>query len=591
MKNLSPAQLKQLREIFDAAISEEASRRDAFVKNACGTDTDLRAAVNQLLRAHSRETVWLDKPLLHLRELPTGDNNWPGTEIGPYRVECQLGRGGMATVLLADREIGRVSLKVALKLIHPSLMSNEEMRRRFEHEKEILAALDHPSIARLLDVGSTIDGTPYLVMEYVPGERLDEHCRHRGLNLEDRLSVFCQMCEVVDYAHSRGVIHRDLKPSNVIINSEGRLKLLDFGIAKVSGVSDQFASGLTGSGISPMTVDYASPEQIQGGEISKQTDVYSLGVMLYELLTGIHPWRNAGESLPAVLHAICEVNPLTPSSAVLECPLPDAETATSGGASRKTDDRLIQLSGQLSGDLDSIILKALRREPQWRYSSAGALAEDIRRHIAGDRVLARQDTLKYRTERVLRKILHARDATFHSQGMMLCTAGLLGTVILYERYQISAGAKASVSYQRNGVLIGVWLLWAISEGRRAMRAGRLSTVDQRSWTLFTAITVVLGVMTILGDARNVAGPEELALFWNAALSIGMLTVGLQADRLLTAGGLVLFLSVIAAILDPNRLYLWLAGGLLAGMSVPGAWLAFRPLRDANASARVARQRS
>ena len=589
MNNLSPAQLKRLREIFDAAISQESSRRESFVKHECGADADLHAAVQQLLRAHALETVWLDKPVLHLAEPPTSDDNWTGTEIGPYKVERQLGRGGMATVLLAHREIGRVSLKVALKLIHPSLLSNEEMRRRFEHEKEILAALDYPDIARLLDVGSTADGTPYLVMEYVPGERLDEYCRHRGLSLEDRLNLFCQICEVVDYAHSRGVIHRDLKPGNVIINPEGRPRLLDFGIARVSGESGQFATALTGSGMSPMTVDYASPEQIQGSDISKQTDVYSLGVMLYELLTGIHPWRNAGESLPAVLRAICEANPVSPSSAVLECPVPDAETATSTAVNRKSPDRLIRLSGQLSGDLDSIILKALRKEPQWRYSSAGALAEDIRRHLAGDRVLARQDTLKYRTERLLRRILQARDTTFHSQGMMLCTAGLLGAVLLYERHQISTGAKAIVSYKRNGVLIGVWLLWAISQGRRAMVAGRLSTVDQRSWTIFTAITVVLGVVTILGDARNVADPEELALFWNAALSIGMLTVGLQADRLLTGGGLIVFLSVIAAILDPGRLYLWLAGGLLAGMSVPGAWLAFRAARAAHASAKAASQ--
>lgn len=329
---------------------------------ARGDEAHFRAAVDQLLEGHESNGAWMDRGM--------SEDRWEGRQVGPYRIVRHIGSGGMAAVYLAERAIGRARQQVALKLIRPNLQTNAQLRGRFEHEREILASFDHPSIARLLDIGSTPDGLPFLVMEYVEGDRIDIYCQQRELRIEERLELFCRACDVVDYTHSKGVIHRDLKPGNILVALDGTVKLLDFGIAKVLERDAQLASTLTRTGASPMTIGYASPEQVRGDAVSPRTDVYSLGVMLYELLTGSHPWRKDGLGMHAIARAICEEQPSAPSFVTGP-----------------------ELSRQLVGDLDSILLKALRKEPEWRYESPGDFAADIRRHIAGARVLARNETL------------------------------------------------------------------------------------------------------------------------------------------------------------------------------------------------------
>jgi serine/threonine protein kinase len=580
--DLTLAQLGKLRQIFDAAAEQNPRNRSAFIAEACGSDEALRREVEQLLDAHESETAWIDRPLLDVvplepRASGSAALSWEGREIGAYRVVREVGSGGMATVYLAERQIGKVRQHVALKIIRPIFTTNEQMMRRFEQEREILASLDHPNIARLLDIGSNEEGIPYLAMDFVEGERIDVYCDARKLGVVDRLELFCTACAALQYAHSKDVVHRDLKPSNILITSEGIVKLLDFGIAKVLRVEDGTGTFLTESGAALMTIEYASPEQVRGGRIGPQSDVYSLGVLLFELLTGCRPYRIEGRLMHAIAQAICEEQPMSPSSAVkdpgVERHLADSNAPTAQHAVPLDPTERDDLSRRLSGDLDSIILKALRKEPEWRYASASEFSADIRRHLAGSRVMARDETFRYRLERILRRLLYPATGVFHTQGTMLFTAGLLGVCFLMERHEILSGRQHAVNSVLDLSAVAVWVCWAVWEGRRMTRVGRFSALDRQSWIVFTALTVVLGVLSLVSELRIVITPEAMAIFWNAGLAIGLLIVGMQASRVLTAGGVALFLSAVVASFYPQLEYLCLAGGMLLGMVVPGLALA------------------
>ena len=574
---LTSSQLSRLRQIFDAAAEQAPDSRDAFLARACGGDEALRLEVEQLLSAHESNTAWIDRPILDA--LPPERSSWEGRRIGPYRIVREIGSGGMATVYLAEREIGKVVQPVALKIVRPVFTTNEQILRRFEHEREILASLDHPSIARLLDIGSTEDGIPYLVMDYVAGERIDVYCDTRKLGVPERLELFCTACEAIQYAHSKGVVHRDLKPSNILVTSDGSVKLLDFGIAKVLRVEDRDRTLLTETGATLMTIEYASPEQIRGDEVGPQSDVYSLGVLLFELLTGRRPYRTEGRMMHSVAQAICEEQPIAPSSAVSDPTLDrsgvdsNAPTVQQSTVSPKMRQR--DLSRELSGDLDSILLKALRKEPKWRYASPAAFCADIQRHLAGSRVLARDDTFRYRMERLVRRLVYPSTGVFHTQGMMMFTAGILGVGFLLERQQILSGRKREVNALLNLSAVALWFCWALWQGRRMTSAGKLSALDRQSWTVFTAITVVLGILSLISELRIVITPEAMAIFWNAGLAIGLLIIGMQTSQALTAGGVILFVSAVIASFNPDVEYLWLAGGILGGLVAPGLWLALR----------------
>jgi non-specific serine/threonine protein kinase/serine/threonine-protein kinase len=334
--------------------------------------------------------------------------------IGPYRLIREIGRGGMGTVLLAVRSDDAFQKRVAIKILKRG-MDTEAIVRRFRTERQILASLEHPYIAGLLDGGTTADGLPYFAMEYVEGQPIDEYCDSRALDTTARLQLFGKICAAVQYAHQNLIIHRDIKPANVLVTAEGTPKLLDFGIAKLLNpeLGGQTLAP-TLEGLQLLTPEYASPEQVRGLPVTTATDVYSLGVLLYELLTGRRPYRITSRNPADVARIVCDSEPVRPSTAVTqiqddsapaEAVTQRARTAASH-TSRFDRSRTVdadRLRKRLAGDLDTIVLKALSKEPSRRYASVDQFSEDIRRHLAGLPVIARNDTLTYRAAKFVRR--------------------------------------------------------------------------------------------------------------------------------------------------------------------------------------------
>ena len=353
-----------------------------------------------------------------------------GRRLGPWEVERQLGHGGMGAVFLVRRADGAFEQRAALKLIRPGLASMQ-LVRRFRDERQVLASLDHPNIARLLDGGATDDGLPFLVMEYVEGTTIEEHCDRHALDLPARLELFLLVCAGVEHAHRRLVVHRDLKPSNVLVTAAGVPKLLDFGIAKLIGPQPgEETQVLTQAMFAIGTFAYASPEQLLNGPVSTATDVYSLGVMLYRLLAGRHPYALDGLPLTKSLRMVCDVVPPPPSRAVL---------AAAGGAAERARAHVLR------GDLDNIVLKALRKDPEGRYPSVAAFADDLRRHRDGLPVTARRGSLRYRAGKFVRRHRWGVAAA----GLLLATllAGLAGTTWQAHR-ALEAARRAELERQK-----------------------------------------------------------------------------------------------------------------------------------------------
>ena len=310
-----------------------------------------------------------------------------GGRIGPYQVVTEIGRGGMGAVYLAVRADDQYHKRVAIKLVKKG-MDSEDILARFRHERQILANLDHPNIARLLDGGTTEEGVPYFVMEHIEGVPIDRYCLDRALPVPARLRLFRQVLAAVHCAHQNLVVHRDLKPGNILVTSDGTPKLLDFGIAKLLRPEGTVTQTLTTHRV--MTPDYASPEQVRGEAITTATDVYSLGVILYELLAGRRPYRVQGVGLEELQRVVCHEDPTRPSAAVTRL--------DEGQATLRADERprLERLRRELKGDLDNVVLMAMRKEPARRYASAEQFSEDVRRHLEGLPVIARSDTPGYR---------------------------------------------------------------------------------------------------------------------------------------------------------------------------------------------------
>ena len=366
-----------MRTLFDAACALPADARDAYLARECADDPSLHEEVAGLIGADERAAERLGHAVRDAASSAAhaAANAAPaeGQRIGPWRIVRELGHGGMGAVYLAERVDGAFTQQVALKLIRRG-MDSEQILQRFEGERQILASLNHPQIARLVDGGLTTDGAPWFAMELVEGDPIDRYCTAHSLPVNDRLRLFAEVCRAVSFAHSRLVVHRDLKPDNIFITQRGEVRLLDFGIAKV--LADQGdGTALTRTAMRVMTPGYASPEQVRGEQVGTATDVYSLGVVLYELLTGTRPHDLEGKTLAEVERIVSETAPMRPSTRV-------SHTG--------------RLSKQLRGDLDVICLKALRQEPERRYASVEALHQDIIRHLDGRPVLARPDTVRYR---------------------------------------------------------------------------------------------------------------------------------------------------------------------------------------------------
>ncbi|NNM04700.1 MAG: serine/threonine protein kinase [Gemmatimonadetes bacterium] len=397
---MDPVRWQRVQEIFTGALEQPPAARLEAVRVSCRGDEELFREVLSLLESADTATDYFTDLADRSGVTPPAEvdvDELVGRTVGPYRLVGRLGCGGMGVVFLAKRDDDHFEKDVALKLLRLGLDSGEG-HQRFLRERQILAGLEHPGIARLLDGGVTDDGTPYYVMEYVEGLPIDEFCDENNLTIGERLSLFLDVCEAVDHAHRHLVVHRDLKPGNILVGSEGRVKLLDFGIARVL---DQMGSeaGTTLSGLGrPMTLAWASPEQIRGEPITTSSDVYSLGLLLYSLLTGFHPYRRAFTSPADAERVICDQEPTTPSVRLAE--VESDEQARVGEARGTSVDGLRSV---LSGDLDAIVLMALRKEPARRYLSVADLADDIRKYLEGRPVRAHKDSLGYRASRFMRR--------------------------------------------------------------------------------------------------------------------------------------------------------------------------------------------
>jgi WD40 repeat protein/serine/threonine protein kinase len=407
---MTPERWQRINEVLDAVLEREEVERAGVLAHECADDRTLRREVESLLSSLKQAGGFMEEPPVEsVAEMFDGGRFVVGQSIGPYKVLSEIGRGGMGMVYLAERADKTYSKLVAIKLVRPGPYYPEVMQR-FRLERQILADLDHPNIARLLDGGTTEGGLPYVVMEHIAGVPLTEYCDRRKLSITERLNLFRTVCSAVQFAHQNLIIHRDLKPTNILVTDAGGVKLLDFGIAKLLK-PDPHAGGeaLTRTGQHLMTPEYASPEQVRGGPMTTSSDVYSLGVVLYELLTGHHPHGPSTGGLLELETAICNEEPERPSVVVGRV---SSETLTDGttrtkctpeGVSSTREGRPERLRARLRGDLDKIVLKALRKDARERYLSAEQLSEDIRRHLRGEAVIAQKTTLVYRGGKFIRR--------------------------------------------------------------------------------------------------------------------------------------------------------------------------------------------
>ena len=397
---MNPEHWERIKEIFASAVERHPSERAEFLHQACGGDESVRAELESLLSSYDSEKSSTSKA----PPAAQGAEDLAGQKIGPYQVIRQIGVGGMGAVYLAARADDVYSKRVAIKLVQTGI-DKQEIARRFRHERQILATLDHPNIARLLDGGTTERGLPYFVMDYVEGTRIDEYCDSHKLSISERIKLFRDVCSAVTYVHQNLVVHRDLKPSNILVTAEGIPKLLDFGIAKL--LKPEMFSNLADATMAEfrlMTPGYASPEQVRGEPVTTASDVYSLGVILYELLTARRPYRLNTDAPGEVLRAVCDQEPERPSAAAIR--MTEDEKGKGSSPEALADKRATvpeKLRRQLSGDLDTIVLKALRKEPQRRYASVERFSDDLHRYLAGRTVSAQRDTWSYRAEKFVRR--------------------------------------------------------------------------------------------------------------------------------------------------------------------------------------------
>ena len=383
--------------LFHAALRLGAAEREKFLRENTD-DAELYTEVKELLVVH-QDSDFLQKSVFEtaLRFIAKSPE-FSGRRVGAYQIIGELGRGGMGAVFLAIRIDGAFERRVAIKMLPRSIIS-DAMTQRFQRERQILANLNHRFIARLFDGGAT-DGAPYFVMELVSGRSITEFCRYRNLTVRERLDLFLKVCEAVGYAHSQGVVHRDLKPSNILVTDQGAPKLLDFGIAKFLANSPTPISETT-TGFSFLTPEYASPEQVSGLPVTPLTDVYSLGIILYELLTDTRPYDFVNRSPAGIARVICESEPKLPSSVAVRHLTAAENRVTRSNEQETKDDE--KRTDQLNRDLDFIVLMALRKDPARRYQSVAEFDADIKRFLGGFPVKAAPDSLVYRSRKFIKR--------------------------------------------------------------------------------------------------------------------------------------------------------------------------------------------
>jgi eukaryotic-like serine/threonine-protein kinase len=426
----------KVRGILERALELAPDGRAAFLEGACSGDRVLRQEVDSLIASHERASTDFLEPDAFAAAAAGGvsspTESLTGKRVGAYQIVEEIGAGGMGSVYRAVRADDQYRKQVAVKLVRGGL-GDAYRRQRFRAERQILANLDHPNIARLVDGGALEDGQPYVVMEYVPGAQpIDQFCDSHGLSVSARLRLFRTVCSAVTYAHQHLVIHRDLKPANILVTESGEPKLLDFGIAKILDADAAGTGDATVTVLRPMTPEYASPEQVRGEPMTTASDVYSLGVVLYGLLTGQRPYPGTSRVPHEIAQAVCDVQPEKPSTAIYRA---DAVADPPEGTREK-------LRRRLRGDLDNIVLKALRKEPERRYASVEQFSEDIRRHLKGLPVMARPDTFWYRGG----KFVNRHKAAV--LGAALAVAALVAGLVMTLRETYVARAERARAEQR-----------------------------------------------------------------------------------------------------------------------------------------------
>ena len=445
---ITPERWHRASEIFaDALEHDEGEVREAYLRQACGDDHALLQQVRALLDAESRSPNALrmtqfaqamaGRAGAGAEAAGDGAAHWIGRRLGAYKIVSEIARGGMGLVFKGHRDDAEFNKDVAIKLVRASV-DQTRLIERFKAERQILATLDHPNIARLIDGGSTTEGWPFLVMEFVDGEPITAYASRHALDVNARLDLFTSVCATVHFAHQRLVVHRDLKPSNIFVNQQGEVKLLDFGIAKMLEAPAAVGTPGEATTMLAMTPAYASPEQIRNEPITTASDVYALGVVLYELLTGQSPYKSKKTQPLDLAKEICETDPERPSTVVGRT---DVDTVGPQTLGIDAPD-LKRLQRGLRGDLDNIVLMALRKDPLRRYASSEQLAGDIRRYQRNQPISARADTLGYRASKF---VVRNRWAVGFA---LLAGVGLIGGIVA-TAYQANIARQAQVRAEQN----------------------------------------------------------------------------------------------------------------------------------------------
>jgi serine/threonine protein kinase len=402
---------EKVRDLLDSALELPREERSRYLDEHC-SDPPVRRSVDALIESYEESTTFLETPTISSFSEP--EQSWAGRSLGPYRLLDEIGAGGMGVVYRATRADDEYSQNVAVKIVNGIFIS-KQLVDRFRAERQILANLNHPNIARLLDGGTTPERLPYLVMEFVEGTPIDEYCDVHHRAVHERLDLFVRLCGAVQYAHQNLIVHRDLKPGNILVTADGTPKLLDFGIAKILDPVGQRPTGEQTKTLQPMmTPEYASPEQFEGRPVTTASDVYSLGVVLYHLLTGRRRYVKAVASARDLAHAVTAQTPIRPSIAIGRAENVDSEddqTAIAAVVNNRRARSIERLRKELAGDLDAIVLKSLERDASRRYSSVEQFTDDLRRFLSGQPVHARLPTLRYRAAKFVRRNAAAVSAT------------------------------------------------------------------------------------------------------------------------------------------------------------------------------------
>ncbi len=423
----------KIKSLFKEVVELSPDKREAFINENCKDDPGLKRELESLIEAHHKSDGFLETPPVQFAKI-NADKNSPdlftGMRIGKYVVEKKIGEGGMAVVYSANRADEQFKRRVAIKFIKRG-MDTEEIIKRFKIEEQTLAGLNHPYIAKIIDGGTTEKGLPYFVMELIVGEPIDKYCISKNLTIPEILELFQKVCSAIQYAHKNLVVHRDIKPGNIFITKEGVPKLLDFGIAKLLDPENS-QTKLTRTGLKLLTLEYASPEQFLGKKITTAVDIYSLGVVLYELLTGRYPYKFNNSMPSEIERIICTTEPEKPSIAVSRL---DGKNETvkkqselkPGKLLSSKDENYEKIKRRLTGDVDNIVLKAMQKEPERRYSSVEQFSEDIRRHLAGLPVIARKNSIGYRSKKYFQRHRAAVITAFIF--LLIIFTGITGIII------------------------------------------------------------------------------------------------------------------------------------------------------------------